>query len=131
MKTNLPGRNIVTAAIRGVVKATATAKIKVEPRKVYLESVRAGEIFNRRFQINNTGQLPLVIKKIYCPRKDALVLIDQSSGMTVAPDHTVTLDLRFQIQGNRPITEVVFFDTNASNARDGQYAVMLIVQEAE
>lgn len=131
MKTNLTGRNIVTAAIKGVVKAAAAAKIRVEPRKIYPENVRAGENFSQPLQVTNLGQIPLTIKKIYNPRNGAVALVNQPTSMTVMPAQTLTIELKFQIRGSGPFVEVFFFDTNAQNAREGQYAVMLIKQEAE
>ncbi len=130
-QANLPGRNIVAVAIKGVVKAAATARIRVEPRKVYLENIQEGEIFSRRFQVTNTGQLPLVIKKIYFPRDNGVKLVNQPPGLTVVPEQAVPLELTFRLQSKKPITEIFCFDTNAQNAREGQYSVMLIVQDAE
>ena len=126
MKTNLPGRGIVTATISGTVKAVPAPKIEVLPRKIAMGEVKKDTLFQQRFQVTNSGQVPLNIKRIYSPRSDVILESVPLGGLTVNPKQTVSVDLSFRLRRPGPVTEVFFFDTNARNARNGQYAVMLI-----
>jgi hypothetical protein len=126
MKTNLPGRGVVTATISGTVKAAPAPKIEVTPRKIAMGEVQKDSLFQQRFQIVNSGQVPLNVKRIYSPRTDVVLTTALSDGLTIQPGQTTSIELSFRPNRSGSVTEVFFFDTNARNARNGQYAVMLI-----
>ena len=130
LKTNLPGRGIATVSITGTVRAAPAAKIEVRPRKIYLENSKNNTLIHQHVDVLNSGQASLVINKIYCLRQDNIQLQEQPLQIVIEPNRTMAIGFDFEPLHEDPFIDIVFFDTNARNARNGQYAIML-VKEAD
>ena len=129
--TDIPEQQQISIAVKGKVNEAPVAKIKVEPRKLQLDTVDWDSVSPLCYRITNEGSEPLVISKIHRVEDGAVYFDGKKDGnLVIKPKEIKVLDLGFKPTGKGRFTQVIFFETNARNARNGRYAIMIMGEAA-
>ena len=112
--------------LKGEVLPAPAARIKVEPRKIDIGFLQRGSEKKIDFKISNEGNQSLEITKIYSATGKSVVIRIGEAGKRIPPKEFTELEITFQTTAIGPFVEVFLIDSNARNALDGQYAVMVI-----
>jgi hypothetical protein len=125
--TNISGQKDIEITLKGTVNEAPAAKIRVEPRKHRLGFIKQGAVRNLIYTIKNEGRKPLVVTRIFA-KEDTAVYFDgkKEGNLVIEPKESRVFEIGFKPVGAGPFTQVIFFDSNATNARHGRYAIMLI-----
>jgi uncharacterized membrane protein len=112
--------------LKGEVLPAPAARIRVEPRKINIGFVQKSSQKNIDFKVSNEGNQSLEITKIYSATGKSLVVRKGEARKRIPPKESTELEIAFQTTANGPFVEVFLIDSNARNALNGQYAVMVI-----
>lgn len=125
--TNVPEQKYIMITIKGIVDEAPAAKIKVEPRKLQLGTLKTISVLNLIYRITNEGREPLVITKIHKTENTTIYFDgDKEGNLIVGAGESRVFELEFKPLQQGPFVQVIFVDSNARNARHGRYAIMLI-----
>jgi hypothetical protein len=97
----------------------------VEPRKIHTGPLRKGSQNKIEFKVSNEGNQSLEITKIYSATGKSLVVREGEINKHILPNQSTKLEIILQINTVGPFVEVLLIDSNARNALNGQYAVMI------
>ena len=129
--TDIPEQQQISIVVKGKVNEAPVAKIKVEPRKLQLDTVDLDSVSPLCYRITNEGSEPLVISKIHRVEDGAVYFDGKKDGnLVIKPKEIKVLDLGFKPAEKGRFTQVIFFETNARNARNGRYAIMIMGEAA-
>jgi len=112
--------------LKGEVLPAPTARIRVEPRKINVGSLRKGSRNKIDFKVSNEGNQSLEITKFYSATGKSLVVQEGEIYKHIPPKESAKLEIILQINTIGPFVEVLLIDSNARNALNGQYAVMVL-----
>ena len=112
--------------LKGEVLPAPAARIKVEPRKINIGFLQKGLQETIGFRVSNEGNQSLDITKIYSATGKSLVIQKKEPKKRIPPKEFIDLEITFQTTAIGPFVEVFLVDSNAHNALNGQYAVMVI-----
>jgi len=112
--------------LKGEVLPAPAARIKVEPRKIDIGFLQKGSQEKIDFKVSNEGNQSLEITKIYSATGKSLVIRKRETRKRIPPKEFTELEITFQTTAIGPFVEVFLIDSNARNALNGQYAVMVI-----
>jgi hypothetical protein len=123
--TNSTVQPQVIIIIKGEVRPVPAAHINVVPRKINLGYVKKDSVKKINLKISNNGDQNLKITRIW---GNAIKTIDGKNrgAMNVNPKESIIIETAFQTTLVGPFVEVFFIGSNARNALNGQYAVMVI-----
>ncbi|MBN1848328.1 MAG: DUF1573 domain-containing protein [Deltaproteobacteria bacterium] len=125
--TNIPDQKEITITIKGMVREAPVPKIRVEPRKLRLGLINTNSVSNLSCRITNEGREPLTITKIHMIEGDTVYFDGKKQGnLVIKPKESTSIKIDFTPMTEGPFTRVIFFETNAKNARNGRYAIMVI-----
>ena len=112
--------------LKGEILPAPAALIKVEPKKMNIGSFHKDSPKNIIFKVSNEGNQPLEITNIYSATGKSLVFPKKEMKTLIPPEASLNFEITFQNTTAGPFVEVLLIDTNARNALNGQYAVMVI-----
>ena len=112
--------------LKGEVLPAPAARIKVEPRKINIGFLRKGSQNKIDLRVSNEGNQSLEITKVYSATGKSLVIRKSEAKKCIPPKESTELEITFQTTAIGPFVEVFLIDSNARNALNGQYAVMVI-----
>jgi uncharacterized membrane protein len=112
--------------LKGEVLPAPAALIKVEPRKTDIGFLQKGSQKTIDFRVSNEGNQALEITKIYSATGKSLVIRKSEEKKRLPSKEFAELQITFQTDAIGPFIEVFLIDSNARNALNGQYAVMVI-----
>ena len=112
--------------LKGEVLPAPAARIKVEPRKIDIGFLQKGSQKGIEFKVSNEGNQSLEITKIYSATGESLVSTKGQAGKRLPPKESTEIEITFETSSIGPFVEVLLIDSNARNALNGQYAVMVI-----
>ena len=111
--------------LKGEVLPAPAARIRVEPRKIHLVSLQKDSQNQINFKISNEGNQSLEISKIYSATGKCLV-VREVGNIDIPSKDSKELEIILQTNTTGSFVEVLLIDSNAINALNGQYAVMVI-----
>ena len=127
MSTDIPGQEEIEVTMEGTVKEAPAAKIRVAPRKIDLGKIKSLYSTKQGFVITNTGNLPLVIKRIYAKRSGTVYFDGTREGnMVIEPG--ATRKIEFELVADKlgeQVRELITIESNAKNAPKGGYVIMV------
>lgn len=125
LTTNIPGQeSIEIFTVKGQVREAPAPKISVSPRRITLEGADKTAGRKQSLAVKNEGALPLVVSRI-ASKDGKTVYFD--GNLTVDPAQTRTIEIQLKgAAGENPDREYLLIDSNAKNAGDSGY--FLIVQ---
>ncbi len=112
--------------LKGEVLPAPAARIRVEPRKINVGSLRKGSQNKIDFKVSNEGNQSLEITKIYSATGKSLVVQEGEMNKHILPKESTGFEIILQINTIGPFVEVLLIDSNARNVLNGQYAMMVI-----
>ena len=112
--------------LKGEVLPAPAARIRVEPRKINIGFLQKGSQKDIEFKVSNEGNKSLEITKIYSATGKSLVVQEGEINKHIPPKESSEFEIPFQTTADGPFVEVLLIDSNARNALNGQYAVMVI-----
>jgi uncharacterized membrane protein len=112
--------------LKGEVLPAPAALIRVEPRKINIGFLQKGSQKNIDFKISNEGNQSLEITEVYSATGKSLIIQKGEVKRGIPPKESTEIEIAFQTNTIGPFVEVFFIDSNARNALNGQYAVMVI-----
>ena len=112
--------------LKGEVLPAPAALIRVEPRKIDIGYLQRGSEKKIAFKVSNEGNQSLEIKKVYSATGKSLFILKGEPRKNIPPKEFTELEITFQPTTTGPFAEVLLIDSNARNALNGQYAVMVI-----
>ena len=112
--------------LKGDVLPAPAAQIRVEPRKINIGSLQKGSQKEINFKVTNEGNQSLEITRIYSATGKSLIIPKEEAKTRIRPNESIKLGITFQPTTIGPFVEVLLIDSNARNALNGQYAVMVI-----
>jgi hypothetical protein len=128
LSTDIPGQEEIEAFVMtGTVKEAPSAKIQVDPRRVVLENVEPGMVRTQLFSVKNTGNIPLVVTRIYAQKSNAIYFDGIKEGnMVIDPDQIKKIELQLKAGSNeKDLEEMIVIVCNARNASKGNYMIMI------
>jgi uncharacterized membrane protein len=112
--------------LKGEVLPAPAALIRVEPRKINVGFLQKGSQKDIEFKVSNEGNQPLEITEIHSATGKGLVVRKGEAKKGIPPKESTEVEITFQSNTIGPFVEVLLIDSNARNALNGQYAVMVI-----
>lgn len=112
--------------LKGEVLPAPAARIKVEPRKINVGSLRRGSQNRIDLKVTNEGNQSLEITKIYSATDRSIVTAKGELRKRIPPKESTELEITFQATTVGSFVEVLIIDSDARNALNGQYTVMVI-----
>jgi uncharacterized membrane protein len=112
--------------LKGEVLPAPAALIRVEPRKINVGFLQKGSQKDIEFKVSNEGNQPLEITEIHSATGKGLVVRKGEAKKGIPPKESTEIEITFQSNKIGPFVEVLLIDSNARNALNGQYAVMVI-----
>jgi len=106
----------------GEVREAPSAKIQVDPRRIDI-TVPQGTEQRQIITIRNTGNLPLVIKKIYS-QETGKVYLEPRPELVIEPGKSVTSEINIIRRVQGMFREMIVVETNARNALNGRFMIM-------
>ncbi|MBN2374209.1 hypothetical protein JXL19_10530 [bacterium] len=127
ISTDIPGLDDVVITIKGTVLAASVAKIRVEPRKFKLGDIRKGSVTDLNLRMMNQGSETLVITKIQDTETGEIYFDGTKEGnLIIGPKGSSEFKVPFVTDSPVPFIRVIFIESNARNAPDGRYGIMVI-----
>jgi hypothetical protein len=112
--------------LKGEVLPTPAALIKMEQRKINIGFIQKDTQKEVGLKMSNDGNQVLEITKVYSATGKSVVDRKGETKINILPKESTVIEIVFQTNTIGPFVEVFFIDSNARNALDGQYAVMVI-----
>ena len=112
--------------LKGEVLPAPSALIRVEPRKINIGLVQKGTQNEIGLKVSNEGNQSLEIRKIYSATDRSVVTAEEELRKRIPPKESTELEITFQATTVGSFVEVLIIDSNARNALNGQYTVMVI-----
>jgi hypothetical protein len=132
IETDIKGQEEVEFEIGGTVKEAPGAKIQVTPRKLEAGSMKKGALKKLTLSVNNSGALPLIIKKIFEKGGGAIYFDGTKQGdIVIEAGKTRQLEIDYKPEKSGQFTEVVLVDSNAKNAPKAGFAFMITGKSEE
>jgi hypothetical protein len=112
--------------LKGVVLPAPAALIRVEPRKINIGFLQKGSQKKIDLKISNEGNQSLEVTNVYSAAGRDLIIRNGDPLKRIPPKESIGLEISFQTIASGSFVEVLLIDSNARNALNGQYAVMVI-----
>jgi hypothetical protein len=128
LTTDAAGQEEIRISMTGTVREAPGAKMQVNPRRADLGTVKAGAAVKVQYTVNNTGALPLVIKKIYSQAKKQVYFDAIPKEMVIEPGKSEVVTLEITPEKPGSFSDRLAIQSNAKNAPKTGYIVMVIGQ---
>jgi hypothetical protein len=112
--------------LKGEVLPAPAALIRMEPRKINIGFIQKDTQKEVGLKMSNDGNQTLEITKVYSATGKSFVDRKEGARINILPKKSTEIEIVFQTNTIGPFVEVFFIDSNARNALDGQYPVMVI-----
>jgi hypothetical protein len=127
ISTDIPHQKEAKVSMEGRVREAPGAKIAITPRKVVLGATKPGSLKRQTFSVENTGTLPLVIRKIHL-KGGAATYLDPSKGepLVIEPGQKRMLELDLKLDDAAgQHQDLILVESNARNAPGSGYIIMV------